>query len=117
MFLEQSMLYSSGKYFKDRNEKTGEYFRYSEIDTRRKEYGEVINNLIGAQGFLTISTNWDLEFKVKGVVLTQDDKTYFVEGIQKMLKRNPQSLSILKKGMDVEIVLVLKEIDNYMELE
>lgn len=82
MFEPLTTEFYSAKYY-DRhptieNSEQGVYFRYEKVTERSKAYSQPINNLITKEGRFTISTTYDIPFKLGAYILTQEGRMYTI---------------------------------------
>ena len=105
--------YYEGTYYRKKTDVEGKYFRYEWLESQRRSYGQIINNLIAIQGRSVIKTNWDLDWIVKGFIVTKDGKRWTIVDITKMEQEvNPQTRYWLTHNADTDYVISLVEVDN-----
>lgn len=115
---QQGSQYLYGTLFEKKSSTQGDFMRYEELIEKRREYGQIINNLIATQGRYTIKTNWNLDYKVGKFIVAKDGTRYQIADVTKMQQEvSPQTLYWLKSNLNTEYVLSLIEVDNVMELK
>lgn len=91
----------------------GDFFQYEILESRRRSYGTIINNLIATQGRFTIKTNWDLNFRPKEYIVDNNGTRWQIAEVQKLREEaNPNVNAILKENPDTDYILSLVEVDN-----
>jgi len=115
---QQGSQYLFGTLYNKKTDTQGEFLRYEELTEKRREYGQIINNLIAMQGRYTIKTNWNLDYAVNKFIVAKDGSRYQIADVTKMQQEiNPQTLYWFNKNLNTEWVLSLVEIDNTMGLK
>ena len=114
-FLGNSLNFFTGTKYSNTQSLDGQYFEYELLNESRKSYGTVITNLIKIQGRTTIKTNWDLNWKVREIIIDSKGKAYKIQEVVAMpLEVNSQS-NYLISNPNTDYVLSLVEISNPME--
>ena len=88
-------------------------FSYDIVNESDRTYAKLLDNLQTETSLLTIKTNDAKGFKVKGYIVTQDERLWQIQGIiVKRMTENRQALRILKETNETEYVLRLTEVAN-----
>ena len=106
----------SGSY-RDNLKDKGEYFEYDIVDMPNKSFGSVINNLIDSVNNIVIKTKYNLKFKIKGYIVTQDDELWQIERVLKDTTKNKENLRVLKDNPSAEFVIGATRVANPMGLK
>lgn len=113
--MNDSMAFFKGTKYSNTQSLDGKYFEYELLNEIRKTYGTVINNLIKTQGRTTIKTNWDLDWKVREIVIDEKGRAYKIQEVVEMPLETNSQVNLLISNPDTDYVLSLVRISNPME--
>lgn len=113
--LNNSLSFFKGTKYSNLQSKDCQYFEYELLNDVRKTYGTVINNLIKTQGRTTIKTNWNLNWKVREIVIDQTGQAYKIQEIVEMPLEVNAQVNRLWGNPNTDYVLSLIKIANPME--
>ena len=93
---------------------SGQPFQYDIVNESDSSYAKVLDAIETVREIMTITTNDDCGFKIKGYISTQDGSFWQITGIVKKLvkQENKQALRWLKKTIDTEYIIRLLQVDN-----
>lgn len=115
-FLQDPNNYFSGIKFTNIKSTDGKEFQYELMQNVSKTYGTVINNLIKMQGRTTIKTCWDLDWKVRQIVVLSDGERYKIQNIEVLQQEASSQVNYITKNPNIDYVLSLVRIANPMEI-
>lgn len=119
MFEPLTSEFYSAKYYERHptieNAEQGVYFRYEKVTERSKAFSQPINNLITREGRVTISTTYDIPFRIGGYILTQEGRMYTINDFTTGQVQNEQR-AFFFRAVDDLTVLSLVECANPLGL-
>lgn len=113
--LNNSLSFFKGTKYSNLQSKDGQYFEYELLNEIRRTYGTVINNLIKTQGRTTIKTNWNLDWKVREIVIDQYGQAFKIQEVVEMPLEVNAQVNSLWQNPNTDFVLSLVKISNPME--
>lgn len=88
-------------------------FNYEYINPYSTTYRRLFANIQGDAGEVAIRTNDGLNYKINGIVITQDGKAFKIIQVEKDYQSaNKQAMRILGTPVSTEYVLRLVSVDN-----
>lgn len=92
----------------------GEPFRYDIVNDSDRAYAKLLDNMKTERTMLTIKTNDNCGFKIKGYIATQDGELWQINSFIKKLNKpeNKQALRIIKETIETEWIIRLIQVDN-----
>lgn len=101
-----------GTWYKDLHSTDGKPFQYELLDTPRKSYGQVINNLIMTQSRKTIKTNWDFGWQPKQIIVDDEGNRWKIEEVVVFPQEINSQVAHFARNPDIDYALSLIKISN-----
>ncbi len=101
--------------YRETRKSAPQYFEYSIVDYQSKTYSDIINNLIATREGVVIRTIWDLGYKDRAYVSTQDGGLWEIEQVQIDMK-NSETLRYFATAPATEFIIALIRVGNVERL-